>query len=40
MVDLPFHMAFVPRRRGELTFEGDLWIDTLSLALSKVEAKN
>ena len=34
-----FHMAFVPRRRGELTFEGDLWIDTLSLALSKVEAK-
>ena len=34
-----FHMAFVPRRRGELTFEGELWIDTLSLALSKVEAK-
>jgi hypothetical protein len=34
-----FHLAFVPRRRGELTFEGELWIDTLSLALSKVEAK-
>jgi hypothetical protein len=34
-----FHIAFVPRRRGELTFEGELWIDTVSLALSKVEAK-
>ena len=34
-----FHLAFVPRRRGELTFEGELWIDTLTLALSKVEAK-
>jgi hypothetical protein len=34
-----FHMAFVPRRRGELTFEGELWIDTLTLGLSKVKAK-
>jgi hypothetical protein len=34
-----FHMAFVPRRRGELTFEGELWIDTLTLGLKKVEAK-
>ena len=34
-----FHMAFVPRRRGEMTFEGEMWIDTLSLALTMVEAK-
>lgn len=34
-----FHMAFVPRRRGELTFEGELWIDTLTLGLKHVEAK-
>ena len=33
-----FHLAFVPRRRGELTFEGELWIDTLTLALQQVEA--
>ena len=26
-----FHLAFVPRRRGELTFEGEMWIDTLTL---------
>ena len=35
-----FHMAFVPRRRGELTFEGEMWIDTLSLGLRHVEAKS
>ena len=23
--------GLVPRRRGELTFEGEMWIDTLSL---------
>ncbi|MEY3010642.1 MAG: hypothetical protein RLZZ314_1284 [Bacteroidota bacterium] len=34
-----FHLAFVPRRRGELTFEGDMWIDTLTLGLRHVEAK-
>ena len=34
-----FHLAFVPRRRGELTFEGELWIDTVSYGLSKVAAK-
>lgn len=34
-----FHLAFVPRRRGELTFEGELWIDTLTYGLSKVSAK-
>lgn len=34
-----FHIAFVPRRRGELTFEGDMWIDTLTYGLSKVKAK-
>ncbi len=34
-----FHFAFVPRRRGELTFEGEMWIDTLSLGLAAVEAK-
>ncbi|MGB1074759.1 MAG: DUF5686 family protein [Flavobacteriales bacterium] len=34
-----FHFAFVPRRRGELTFEGEMWIDTLSLGLVSVEAK-
>ena len=31
--------AFVPRRRGELTFEGEMWIDTLTLGLKHVEAK-
>jgi len=34
-----FHVAFVPRRRGEYTFEGELWIDTLTLGLKKVESK-
>lgn len=34
-----FHIAFVPRRRGELTFEGEMWIDTLTLGLRHVEAK-
>ena len=34
-----FHFAFVPRRRGELTFEGEMWIDTLSLGLVSVQAK-
>ena len=34
-----FHLAFVPRRRGELTFEGEMWIDTVSLGLKHVEAK-
>ena len=34
-----YHLAFVPRRRGELTFEGEMWIDTLSLGLRHVEAK-
>ncbi len=34
-----FHLAFVPRRRGELTFEGELWVDTLTLALQQVEAR-
>lgn len=34
-----FRIAFVPRRRGELTFEGDMWIDTLTLGLKHVEAK-
>ena len=29
----------MPRRRGELTFEGEMWIDTLSLGLRHVEAK-
>ena len=34
-----FRIAFVPRRRGEFTFEGDMWIDTLTLGLKHVEAK-
>ena len=34
-----FHIAFVPRRRGEYTFEGELYIDTLTLALKTVDAK-
>ena len=34
-----FHIAFVPRRRGEFTFEGEMWIDTLSLGLKQIEAK-
>jgi hypothetical protein len=33
------HLAFVPRRKGELTFEGEMWIDTLSLALTRVEGR-
>lgn len=34
-----FHIAFVPRRRGELLFEGELWIDTLTMGLKHVDAK-
>ena len=34
-----FHLAFVPRRKGELTFEGELWIDTLTLGLARAEAR-
>ncbi|MEC7653631.1 MAG: DUF5686 family protein [Bacteroidota bacterium] len=34
-----FHLAFVPRRRGEYTFEGEFWIDTLTMGLSKIDAK-
>lgn len=34
-----FHMAFMPRRKGEMTFEGELWIDTLTMALARVEAQ-
>lgn len=32
------HLAFVPKRKGELTFQGELWVDTLSLSLARVEA--
>ena len=40
LADRPcFHLAFVPRRKGELTFEGELWIDTLTLGLARAEAK-
>lgn len=34
-----FHLAFIPRRKGEMTFEGEMWIDTLSLGLCQVEAQ-
>lgn len=34
-----FHIGFVPRRRGELLFEGEFLIDTLTLGLKHVEAK-
>ena len=34
-----FHFAFVPRRRGELTFEGEMWVDTVSLGLASVSAQ-
>ena len=34
-----FHFAFVPRRRGELTFEGEMWVDTVSLGLASVQAQ-
>lgn len=34
-----FHMAFMPRRKGEMTFEGEMWIDTLSMGLARVEAQ-
>jgi hypothetical protein len=33
------HLAFVPRRQNEMTFEGELWIDTLTLGIAKVEAQ-
>ncbi len=32
------HLAFVPRRQGEMTFEGELWIDTLTLGMARVQA--
>ena len=34
-----FHLAFMPRRKGEMTFEGELWVDTLTMALARVEAQ-
>lgn len=34
-----FHLAFVPRRQGEMTFEGELWIDTLTLGMAQVQAR-
>ena len=34
-----FHMAFMPRRKGAMTFEGELWVDTLTLALARVKAQ-
>ena len=34
-----FQMAFMPRRKGEMTFEGELWIDTLTMALARVDAQ-
>lgn len=33
------HLAFIPRRQGEMTFEGEMWIDTLTLGMSKVRAR-
>ncbi|MDA1335551.1 MAG: DUF5686 family protein [Bacteroidetes bacterium] len=32
-------LAFVPRRKGEMTFEGELLVDTMSLALVEVDAR-
>ncbi|MGB2385527.1 MAG: DUF5686 family protein, partial [Flavobacteriales bacterium] len=29
----------MPRRKGEMTFEGELWVDTLTMALARVEAQ-
>ena len=34
-----YHMAFMPRRKGEMTFEGEMWIDTLSMGLARVKAQ-
>lgn len=34
-----FHLAFIPRRKGESTFEGELWIDTLTLGLQSIKAR-
>jgi hypothetical protein len=34
-----FHLAFIPRRKGESTFEGELWIDTLTLGLQSIEGQ-
>lgn len=34
-----FHLAFIPRRKGESTFEGEIWIDTLTLGLQSIEAR-
>lgn len=33
------HLAFVPRRKGEMTFEGEMWLDTMTLALAQVDAR-
>ena len=33
------HLAFVPRRQGEMTFEGELWIDTLTLGMARVTGR-
>lgn len=34
-----FHLAFIPRRKGESTFEGEIWIDSLTLGLQSIEAR-
>lgn len=34
-----FHLAFIPRRKGEPTFEGEIWIDSLTLGLQSIEAR-
>ncbi len=33
------HLAFLPKRKGEMTFEGEIWLDTLSLAIAHIDAR-
>jgi hypothetical protein len=33
------HLAFLPKRKGEMTFEGEIWLDTLSLAIAHIDAQ-
>ena len=34
-----FKIAFIPRRKGELVFEGEMWINDTTYALKEIQAK-
>ncbi len=34
--DVCYHIRFMPRRKGDAVFDGDLWVDTASFAVKKI----